>query len=106
MKVYLIHKYESDDEKYKSEFVSFCTSEKLASFATKLYYNMHVHEIEMSEISYENFYNMHKAKDLIVVKNKSHIGYIIMRRCDIYELISKGIKFYDSTESRARFCGE
>ena len=86
MKVYLIYKYKSDNEKYNGEFMAFHTNGGLTEFSIRLYKDMHVHEVEMSEKGFENFYNMHKNKEIIMLKNLStHIGYLISRRCDIKE---------------------
>lgn len=96
MKVYLILKYKLDDDRYNSEFVGFHKNGNLADFATRLYNDMHVHEVEMSEEGYKNFRNMHKAKEILVLKNLStHIGYLIIRRCDIKEAI-RGYDVYDN----------
>lgn len=96
MKVYLILKYKSNYDKYNSEFASFHTNKNFAEFAVKLYNDMHVHEVEMSKKGYKTFYNMHKNKELLALKNlTTHIGYLIIRRCDIKQAI-RGYDIYDS----------
>lgn len=85
MKVYLIYKRTEDDK--EDIFTSFHTNKNLAKFSIGLYEDMYIHESDMTENEYQRFSNDNEDKKLMVYKHSTHVGYIILRKCDAERII-------------------